>query len=69
MNPADPRAALLASLVAERFNGGGWARAPRKAPAPTYDDSETTCARRRRELADAWTEHNERSEPRVVSSG
>ena len=53
MNPDDPRAALLASLVAERFNGGGWAR---PTPAPVYDDSEVTCARRRRDLADAWTD-------------
>lgn len=60
MDPDDPRAALLASLVAERFNGGGWARPPRKTPPPEYDDNEIACARRRRDLADAWNEHNER---------
>jgi len=59
MDAEDPRAALLAALTAERFNGGGWKRhpdRPGRSKQLTWDDSEVTCARRRRELAEAWNE-------------
>jgi beta-xylosidase len=53
---------LLAQLTAERYDHRWFKAPPRRAPvdpveAGAYDDSEVTCARRRKELAEAWGEH------------
>lgn len=59
----DPLADLLAALTVERYSGGGWARA-RPAPTPesvAYDDSDTTCARRRREALEDQQRHERRT--------
>lgn len=48
---------LMRSLTIERYARNTWWTG-RKA-APKYDDSEIACARRRRELLDAWSEHLE----------
>lgn len=44
---------LLRSLTAERFNGAWWKPGPVPVPRDEHGDDELTCARRRRELADA----------------
>ena len=46
---------LLRALTAERYNGFWW---PTRREVP--DDSELTCARRRKVLAEAWDEMRER---------
>ena len=53
------KAALLAALELERVNGGGW-RGPKPASAAAIDrDDDLTTARRRRQLAEAWADHDE----------
>lgn len=50
---------LLASLAVERYTSPWWTAASEQARADErlLDDSEITCARRRRDLEQAWSEH------------
>lgn len=52
----NPRDALLARLVAEQHNGGGWR--PTHEPDETAHDDDLAAARRRRQMADDFDRLN-----------
>lgn len=58
--PPSERDALLAALIAERYDHSWWTQKRRREERRIIDDSDVTIARRRRQLAEEFAHDDER---------